>query len=136
MCDANCYAVLLGFRKIDLRRLRPSFLVSPCNRASFRPIVAGIAQLVEQLICNQQVVGSNPSAGSGFDCSLPRLAPRTIAEPARDSPGDRTGFNGIDALYEPPEDPEIVVRTHEQTAAESMDQILAELLPRLRLSNG
>ena len=25
---------------------------------------AGIAQLVEQLICNQQVVGSNPSAGS------------------------------------------------------------------------
>ena len=27
---------------------------------------AGIAQLVEQLICNQQVVGSNPTAGSGF----------------------------------------------------------------------
>ena len=26
--------------------------------------LAGIAQLVEQLICNQQVVGSNPSAGS------------------------------------------------------------------------
>jgi hypothetical protein len=25
---------------------------------------AGIAQLVEQLICNQQVVGSNPTAGS------------------------------------------------------------------------
>ena len=33
---------------------------------------AGIAQLVEQLICNQQVVGSNPTAGSlgfqTFDC--------------------------------------------------------------------
>src|SRR5438477_12724884 len=27
-------------------------------------INAGIAQLVEQLICNQQVVGSNPTAGS------------------------------------------------------------------------
>src|SRR5947208_79411 len=27
---------------------------------------AGIAQLVEQLICNQQVVGSNPTAGSTF----------------------------------------------------------------------
>src|SRR5438874_4946097 len=27
---------------------------------------AGIAQLVEQLICNQQVVGSNPSAGSSL----------------------------------------------------------------------
>ena len=25
---------------------------------------AGLAQLAEQLICNQQVVGSNPSAGS------------------------------------------------------------------------
>src|SRR5262249_27013731 len=33
---------------------------------------AGIAQLVEQLICNQQVVGSNPTAGSldfqTFEC--------------------------------------------------------------------
>ena len=32
-----------------------------------RGILAGIAQLVEQLICNQQVVGSNPTAGS---CNL------------------------------------------------------------------
>jgi hypothetical protein len=30
----------------------------------FSLVNAGIAQLVEQLICNQQVVGSNPSAGS------------------------------------------------------------------------
>ena len=29
-----------------------------------RRLFAGIAQLVEQLICNQQVVGSNPTAGS------------------------------------------------------------------------
>ncbi len=29
---------------------------------------AGIAQLVEQLICNQQVVGSNPTAGSLVNC--------------------------------------------------------------------
>ena len=29
---------------------------------------AGIAQLVEQLICNQQVIGSNPIAGS--ECKL------------------------------------------------------------------
>jgi hypothetical protein len=28
------------------------------------PLFAGVAQLVEQLICNQQVVGSNPSASS------------------------------------------------------------------------
>jgi hypothetical protein len=30
----------------------------------FSLVKAGIAQLVEQLICNQQVVGSNPTAGS------------------------------------------------------------------------
>ena len=30
---------------------------------------AGIAQLVEQLICNQQVVGSNPTAGSSAPLS-------------------------------------------------------------------
>ena len=32
-----------------------------------RRVCAGIAQLVEQLICNQQVVGSNPTAGSLVD---------------------------------------------------------------------
>ena len=33
---------------------------------SWHPLqrVAGIAQLVEHLICNQAVVGSNPTAGS------------------------------------------------------------------------
>ncbi len=31
---------------------------------------AGVAQLVEQLICNQQVGGSNPSAGSKEALSL------------------------------------------------------------------
>ena len=34
------------------------------NYPLFSLVNAGIAQLVEQLICNQQVVGSNPSAGS------------------------------------------------------------------------
>jgi bifunctional enzyme CysN/CysC len=58
--------------------------------------------------------------------------PKGLYEKAR--AGKLKGFTGIDAPYEPPEDPEIVVRTHEQTAPESVDQILAELLPRLRLS--
>jgi bifunctional enzyme CysN/CysC len=44
------------------------------------------------------------------------------------------GFTGIDAPYEPPDDPEIVVRSHEQSAGECVDQILAALLPRLRLN--
>jgi bifunctional enzyme CysN/CysC len=44
------------------------------------------------------------------------------------------GFTGIDAPYEPPEDPEIVVHTHQQTPQESVSQILDDLLPRLRLN--
>ena len=42
-------------------------LVKCCLEKSFRLEYrpdAGIAQLVEQLICNQQVVGSNPIASS------------------------------------------------------------------------
>lgn len=38
-------------------------LINSLKRLSYRT-GAGIAQLVEQLICNQQVVGSNPTAGS------------------------------------------------------------------------
>ena len=33
------------------------------NRSQFSRVNAGIAQLVEQLICNQQVIGSSPIAG-------------------------------------------------------------------------
>jgi bifunctional enzyme CysN/CysC len=60
--------------------------------------------------------------------------PKGLYQKAR--AGELKGFTGIDAPYEPPDDPEIVVRTHEQTAPESVDQILAELLPRLRLADG
>jgi bifunctional enzyme CysN/CysC len=60
--------------------------------------------------------------------------PKGLYQKAR--AGEIKGFTGIDAPYESPDDPEIIVRTHEQTAAESVDRILAELLPRLRLSNG
>ena len=42
---------------------------------------AGIAQLVEQLICNQQVVGSNPTAGS-FEFWIADLGFQTELGPA------------------------------------------------------
>jgi adenylyl-sulfate kinase len=57
--------------------------------------------------------------------------PKGLYQKAR--AGQLKGFTGIDAPYEPPEDPEIAVRTDQQTSAESVDKILAELLPRLRL---
>jgi bifunctional enzyme CysN/CysC len=57
--------------------------------------------------------------------------PKGLYQKAR--AGELKGFTGIDAPYEPPEDPEIVVHTHEQIAEESVDRILAALLPRLRL---
>ena len=56
-------------------RIPPSLLTTPLNcpmdllprgASSVFPAFAGIAQLVEQLICNQQVIGSSPIAGSLF----------------------------------------------------------------------
>jgi SAM-dependent methyltransferase len=52
----------------------------------FTEINAGIAQLVEQLICNQQVVGSNPTAGSSLRSKRSegrRLEPRRSKTKAR-----------------------------------------------------
>jgi bifunctional enzyme CysN/CysC len=43
------------------------------------------------------------------------------------------GFTGVDAPYEAPQDPEIIVRTDRQSPGESVAQILHELVPRLRL---
>ena len=40
---------------------------------------AGIAQLVERLICNQDVAGSNPAAGTIHSC--PAKLTRTIPLP-------------------------------------------------------
>ena len=57
--------------------------------------------------------------------------PKGLYEKAR--AGQLKGFTGIDAPYEAPEDPEIVVQTDQQSPQESVDQILEELLPRLRL---
>ena len=50
--------------------------------------------------------------------------------------GELRGFTGVDAPYEAPEDPEIVVRTDRQSPGESVAQILHVLVPRLRLPNG
>ncbi|MEN3369801.1 MAG: bifunctional enzyme CysN/CysC [Verrucomicrobiota bacterium] len=60
--------------------------------------------------------------------------PKGLYQKAR--AGQLKGFTGIDAPYEAPDDPEIAVHTDQQTAAESVDRILDELLPRLRLSHG
>ena len=48
-------------------------------------VCAGVAQLVEQLICNQQVGGSNPSTSSTSEHAVDRLASsraRTLAPSA------------------------------------------------------
>jgi bifunctional enzyme CysN/CysC len=46
--------------------------------------------------------------------------------------GQIKDFTGIDAPYEPPEDPEIIVHTDKQTVEESLATILEQLLPRLK----
>jgi len=56
--------------------------------------------------------------------------PKNLYKKAR--AGEIREFTGIDAPYEAPEDPEIVVRTDQQTVDESVATILEQLLPRLR----
>ena len=46
--------------------------------------------------------------------------------------GQLPEFTGIDAPYEAPENPELVVHTHKQTLNESVTQVLDFLTPRLR----
>ena len=59
--------------------------------------------------------------------------PKQLYKKAR--AGEIRDFTGIDAPYEAPEDPEITVRTDEQTAEESVTAILEQLLPRLRTTD-
>ena len=56
--------------------------------------------------------------------------PKQLYKKAR--AGQIKEFTGIDAPYEPPEDPEIVVHTDKQTVEESLATILEQLLPRLK----
>ena len=55
--------------------------------------------------------------------------PKSLYKKAR--AGEIRQFTGIDAPYEAPDDPEIVVRTEQQSVAESVNVILEQLLPRL-----
>jgi bifunctional enzyme CysN/CysC len=56
--------------------------------------------------------------------------PKNLYKKAR--AGEIREFTGIDAPYEAPEDPEIVVHTDKQTIDESVATILEQLLPQLR----
>ena len=55
--------------------------------------------------------------------------PKNLYKKAR--AGQIKQFTGIDAPYEAPEDPEIIVPTERQTVGESVASILEQLLPRL-----
>ncbi|HSH39585.1 MAG TPA: adenylyl-sulfate kinase, partial [Chthoniobacterales bacterium] len=57
--------------------------------------------------------------------------PKNLYKKAR--AGEIKEFTGIDAPYEAPENPEIIVRTAEQTVQQSVADILEQLLPRLRV---
>ena len=60
--------------------------------------------------------------------------PKNLYKKAR--AGQIKEFTGIDAPYEAPEDAEIVLRTGEQTIAESVRVVLEGLLPRLSATGG
>jgi adenylylsulfate kinase len=59
--------------------------------------------------------------------------PKDLYKKAR--AGEIKDFTGIDAPYEAPDDPEIVVRTDRQSIDESVATILEHLLPRLKAEN-
>jgi bifunctional enzyme CysN/CysC len=56
--------------------------------------------------------------------------PKNLYKKAR--AGEIRDFTGIDAPYEPPEGPEIIVHTGRQTVDESVATLLEQLLPRLK----
>ena len=56
--------------------------------------------------------------------------PKNLYKKAR--AGEIREFTGIDAPYEAPADPEIVVHTDRQSVTESVATILEQLLPRLK----
>jgi adenylylsulfate kinase len=56
--------------------------------------------------------------------------PKNLYKKAR--AGQIRQFTGIDAPYEAPKDPEIVVHTDQQSVDQSVATILEQLLPRLR----
>jgi hypothetical protein len=56
------------------------FVVAAAPGAAVPP-GAGVAQLVEQLIRNQQVAGSSPIAGSNFPQQFSRVSSRLAARP-------------------------------------------------------
>ncbi len=57
--------------------------------------------------------------------------PKDLYKKAR--AGQIKEFTGIDAPYEEPEDPEIVVHTDRQTLNESVTEVLESLLPRIKV---
>jgi bifunctional enzyme CysN/CysC len=56
--------------------------------------------------------------------------PKALYQKAR--AGLIKGFTGIDAPYEAPEDPELILRTEEESVEISLDRLLAFLIPVLR----
>ena len=49
---------------------------------------------------------------------------------AKQKAGELTGLTGVDAPYDVPQNPDVVVRTHEQTLDESVEQLLGLLRER------
>ena len=56
--------------------------------------------------------------------------PKRLYEKAR--AGELANFTGIDAPYEAPENPDLIIHTHRQTLNESVTHVLDFLIPRLR----
>ena len=54
-----------------------------CSRDKRSGVLAGVAQLAEQLICNQQVAGSSPITGLKKSCKKPKRKIAGVSRPQR-----------------------------------------------------
>ena len=95
-------AAVPASRKLTIHRTAAGFLAMACLRRG-SPMIkerssAGLAQLVEHLICNQGATGSSPVAGTGRQRRHQKAGSWTSAGVSRQPSGRRKAFSGAHSV--------------------------------------
>ncbi len=81
----------------------------------------------------RQLVGKDNFLEVFVDCPLEICEQRDVKglyQKARD--GQIKNFTGIDSPYEPPQNPDIIIKTDRMSLSESVDLLLEKVLPRIK----
>jgi adenylylsulfate kinase len=121
----------LGFSKrdrdINIRRI--GFVSYLLNKNDIISIVAAISPYRETRDLNRRLIGNYTEVFC--DCPLEILEkrdPKGLYKNAR--AGEIQNFTGISDPYEPPENPEIILRTGEETVVDSFGNVMSYLEAR------